>query len=94
VNERNITDRKQAEKKLRDSEKFSKDIIESMSDGFSMLDENGVHKQVNLAFCKMTGFAKEELLGIGLPHPYWPEEEYENIQKAFVETSQGNYKNF
>ncbi len=89
-----ITERKLTEDKLRESENFSIEIIESMSDGFSILDNNGVHIDVNLAFCNMTGFAKEELIGVGSPHPYWPEEEYENIQEAFVKTSQGNFESF
>ena len=89
-----LSARKQAEEKLRKSEKFSKKIIESMSDGFSILEENGVHIDANLAFCEMTGFAKEELIGVGIPHPYWPEEEYGNIQEAFVKTSKGNFESF
>lgn len=89
-----ITEPKQVEEKLRKSEKFSKEIIEAMSDGFSILDKSGVHIDVNLAFCKMTGFSKEELIGVGPPHPYWPEEEFDNIQAAFVKTAQGNFENF
>lgn len=87
-------ERKQAEEFLRKSESFLKQIIESMSNGFSILDENGVHIDANLALCKMTGFAKEELIGVGPPHPYWPEEEYESIQKAFVKISQGIFESF
>ena len=89
-----ITERKLVEEKLRKSNEFSKEIIEAMSDGFSILDEGGVHIDVNLAFCKMTGFSKEELIGVGPPHPYWPEEEFDNIQAAFVKTAQGNFENF
>ncbi|MGL1903769.1 MAG: PAS domain S-box protein [Fibrobacterales bacterium] len=84
----------QVEEKLWKSEKFSKQIIESMAEGFSILNEDGVHIDVNRAFCKMTGFEKEELIGIGVPHPYWPEEEYENIQEAFVRTSKGEFECF
>jgi PAS domain S-box-containing protein len=89
-----ITKQKKSEQKLKTSEKFSKEIIESMSDGFSILGENGVHLNINRAFCKMTGFSKEELIGIGSPHPYWPEEEYPKIQKAFVKASHGNFESF
>ncbi len=78
--------------KLEESENISKLIIESMQDGILILDENGVHLVVNPAFCKMTGLAKEELIGVGPPHPYWPEEEYENIERAFEKTSQGIFK--
>jgi len=91
---RDITERRQAEEKLKKSEKFSKDVIDSMMDGFSILDNGGVHLDVNKSFSKMTGYNKEELIGIGPPHPYWPEEEFENIQKAFEKTTQGIFESF
>jgi PAS domain S-box-containing protein len=31
----------------------------------------------------MTGFSHDELIGSGLPHLYWPPEEYEQIDKAY-----------
>jgi len=89
-----LSERKLAEEKLQENENFLKEIIQSMSDGFSILDKNGIHIDVNFAFRKMTGFSKEDLIGVGPPHPYWPEEEYENIQKAFVKTSQGDFQSF
>jgi len=94
LNKKAESDRRKAEKELRESEQFSKNIINSMTDGFSILDEQGVHIDVNPAFCKMIGFKKEELIGVGPPHPYWPEEEYENIQKAFKKTTQGKFDEF
>jgi len=75
------------------SELFTK-IIQSMQDGFSMVDVNGICVAVNPAFCAMTGFSREELVGIGAPHPYWPVEELENIQKAFNETLNNEVKTF
>lgn len=56
---RNISERKQTEKKLNQEKEFSDNLIESMQDGFSVLDENGVHLIVNSALTKMTGFTKE-----------------------------------
>ncbi len=84
-----ISDKKMAEKQLEKSEKYLKNIISSMSDGFSILDVNGIHIDVNPAFCKMTGFSREEIIGTGPPHPYWPAEEYKHIQEAFSKTSHG-----
>ena len=52
-----------------------------MQDGLSILDPNGVHIDVNPAFCGMTGFSREDLIGSGPPHPYWPPEDYETIEK-------------
>lgn len=83
------SEQKKAEENLRESEAFSKSLINFMSDGFSILDVNGIHIDVNPAFCKMTGFSREEIIGTGPPHPYWPAEEYKHIQEALSKTSQG-----
>jgi len=91
---RDITERKQAEKALRESKEFSENLMFSMKDGFSILDKQGVHVNVNQAFCEMTGFTLEELIGSGPPHLYWPEEEYENIETAFEKTLRGEFKDF
>jgi PAS domain S-box-containing protein len=45
-----------------------------LRDGFALLTPEGVHLDVNPAFCEMTGYAREELIGRGLPLPYWPPE--------------------
>jgi PAS domain S-box-containing protein len=67
--------------------KFSPDIafnlINSMQDGVSVLDNNGVHTDVNDAFVQMTGFSREELIGSGLPHIYWPPEESDQLDARF-----------
>jgi len=34
---------------------------------------------VNAAFCQMTGWTEEELVGQTAPFPYWPESEYESL---------------
>lgn len=73
---------------------FAGKLIESMLDGFSVLDNNGTQTAVNHSFCKMTGYSRKELIGIKPPFPYWPEEEYENIQNAFSKTLNGDFTGF
>jgi PAS domain S-box-containing protein len=85
-----ITERKKMEKSLRESKEFSENVLASMMDGFSVLDVDGIHTDVNQALCDMTGFSRDELIGTGPPHPYWPEEEYGSIQAAFENTLKGN----
>ena len=63
-----------------------------MQDGFSILDPSGKHIEVNNSLVKMTGFSKEDLIGTKAPHPYWPPEELENIEKALDETFIGNFR--
>ena len=83
---RDVTERRQAEEKLRESKEFVENIIASMRDGFSIIDTQGVSIEVNDSLCKMTGFTREELIGGKPPYHYWPEEEYENIQLYFDKT--------
>ena len=89
-----ITERKHAEEALKASTEFANDLIASMQDGVSVLDKNGVHLDVNSAMCHITGFSREELIGSGTPHPYWPPEEYEHIQVAFQRTLANEFSNF
>jgi PAS domain S-box-containing protein/putative nucleotidyltransferase with HDIG domain len=55
-------------------------LAEQLQDGFVLLSPEGVHLDVNPAFCAMTGIAREQLLGIGPPHPYWPPEDRGRIE--------------
>jgi PAS domain S-box-containing protein len=89
-----ITERKQAEDTLREAKKFAEDLIATMQDGFSVIDQRGVHIDVNLAFSAMTGFAREELIGVGAPHPYWPPECLPEIARAFDRTLHGERSSF
>jgi PAS domain S-box-containing protein len=84
-----ITERKQAQEALLAASAMQAAIFETMPDGFSILDSAGVHLSVNPAMCKITGFAEDELVGVGPPHPYWPPEEYEAIGRAFEQTILG-----
>ncbi|MFA4970694.1 MAG: PAS domain S-box protein, partial [Sulfuritalea sp.] len=85
-----VTERKQVQGALDASVQFSNSLIGFMQDGLSVVDTNGAHLDVNPALCRMTGFSREELIGSGLPHPYWPPEEYEAIQAAFRTVLEGN----
>lgn len=89
-----IVERRKSEETLRESKEFVENLIVSLRDGFSLLDRQGVHINVNPALCQMIGFSKEELIGIGMPHPYWPPEMYEEIEKAFQKALWGEFDNF
>jgi len=86
-----ITERKRAEEALRESKEFVENLIASMQDGFSVLDSDSVQIDANPAFCQMTGFSREELIGVGPPHPYWPPEAHEEIERAFQKTLRGEF---
>jgi PAS domain S-box-containing protein len=80
---RDITERKKAEKMLHESKEFIEDLIESMPDGLSVISPKGVRIMVNRSLCDMTGFSKEELIGVAPPFPFWPPEHMKEIQEAF-----------
>ncbi len=92
--DRDITERKQAEQALKASTEFSSSLIASMQDGLSVLDKNGIHVDVNSALCTMTGFSREELIGSKPPYLYWAVEDYERIQAAFQQVINGEFQNF
>lgn len=89
-----ITERREAQQALEASLEFSNNLVRSMQDGFSVLDKNGRTLDANPALCRMTGFSREELVGSSAPFPYWPPEEYGNIQMAFQKTLKGEVSNF
>jgi PAS domain S-box-containing protein len=69
-------------------------LTDTMLDGFSLLSPDGVHLDVNPALCAMTGFARDELIGIGPPHPYWAPDAYPAIEAAFAKTLTGETDTF
>jgi len=64
-------------------------VIQNLSDGFVLVDGNGVYVEVNPALCAMTGFSCDELIGAGPPHPFWPPEDHATIEAAFAKTPCG-----
>ncbi len=66
----------------RSHERLIDSLAQHLQDGFVLLTPAGVHLDVNPAFCAMTGFTREELVGVGMPHPYWPAEDREAIEDA------------
>ena len=61
-------------------------LLAGLQDGVVILDRNSVHVFVNDAFCRMTGFGRDELIGSGPPFAYWPPEELAKIAAAFQRT--------
>ncbi|KKL75874.1 hypothetical protein LCGC14_2050520, partial [marine sediment metagenome] len=57
------TEKKEAEQKLRESEKKYREILENIKEGYFEVDLNGNYTLVNDYFCKILGYTREELLG-------------------------------
>jgi PAS domain S-box-containing protein len=89
-----IAGQTQSELALRAALEFNQLVINTMQDGFAIIDLNGVQTEANPALCKMTGFSRDELVGTGPPHRFWPPEEYQSIEAAFDRTLQGADESF
>jgi diguanylate cyclase (GGDEF)-like protein/PAS domain S-box-containing protein len=81
-----VTDVVLAQERAREALSFSHSLIDSMQDGFSVLDRTGRSTHANPSLCRMTGFSAEELIGQVAPFPYWPPEELEHIDAALRKT--------
>jgi PAS domain S-box-containing protein len=60
---RDISDRKRAERALRQSEKRYRLLVETMNDGLGVQDEHGYWIYVNDKLCEMLGYPREEMIG-------------------------------
>jgi len=72
---KNITERKQAEEALRESQKFSSSLLENSPNSIFVVNPDTSVKYVNPAFEKLTGFTLAEIIGRKAPYPWWPKEQ-------------------
>lgn len=63
---RDITDIKQSIQKIKIQQEYLSSIIDTTKDGFWILDNSGKFIDVNQSFCKMIGYAKEEILKLSI----------------------------
>ena len=79
---REITERKQAEKALREKEKKYKTLLETTSEGCWLIDPELKTVEVNQALCNMLGYSQDEMLG-KTPFDFVDDEN----RKIFIEQS-------
>ena len=74
---RDITERKESEEKLKDSEERARSIVDNAVDGIITIDEIGTLESFNPAAEKLFGYSKDELLGLNIkllmPEPFHSE---------------------
>ena len=78
-----------AENALRAEYSFRKAMEESMPTGMRAIDMNGRITYVNAAFCKMVGYAQEQLIGAAAPFPYWSSQDLAEHQRALQQSLAG-----
>jgi hypothetical protein len=60
-----------------------------MLTGMRALDMQGRITYVNAAFCQMTGWSEDELMGQSAPFPYWPEDDHEALTARLIDEVNG-----
>lgn len=74
---------------LEEAHTFRKAMEDSLLVGMRARDPEGRIIYVNPAFCRMVGYAAEELLGCRPPYPYWHPDELEKQAKVSDDVLQG-----
>jgi PAS domain S-box-containing protein len=87
---RDITDMKNAEDKLRDNLKYLQKILDTTPDGFWVVDTNGKFKDVNTAYCRMSGYNHDEFLRLRIPDIDADENASETADRILRIKTQGN----
>jgi len=78
---RDIRRRQRAEQEVADALAFRKAMEDSLVTGLRARDMRGRITYVNPAFCQMVGLSAEQLIGTGLPAPWWPPELVDEYQQ-------------
>jgi two-component system cell cycle sensor histidine kinase/response regulator CckA len=79
-----IIERKQAEEALRQSEERYRTILENIEDGYYEVDLSGDFTFFNDSLCRMLGYSREEMVGMG-NHQYTDQENRKKLFQAFNE---------
>lgn len=66
-----VTERKQAEKALRESEEFGATLLSNSPNPIIVINPDTSIRYINPAFERLTGFSSAELVGRKLPYPWW-----------------------
>ncbi len=68
---------------------FRRAMENSMVTGMRALDMNGRMTYVNAAFCQMTGWSTEELIGQSPPYTYWPDPDHDVLHSKLRDELSG-----
>lgn len=86
---RQMRERLRTQESLTRETAFRRAVENSLSTGMQAIDLKGRITYVNVAFCRMTGFTEQDLIGRGPPHPYWPTRRSAEMALALQQTIDG-----
>ncbi|WP_101047417.1 PAS domain-containing sensor histidine kinase [Macromonas nakdongensis] len=89
ANMRHTRRRLQAQRALVAETNFRRAMENSMLTGMRALDLQGRIAYVNPAFCRMTGWTEDDLLGRSPPFPYWPDAEHDTLMARLEDELHG-----
>jgi PAS domain S-box-containing protein len=81
--------RQQAQQALVAETNFRRAMENSILTGMRAMDLNGRITYVNAAFCQMTGWSEQELVGRLPPFPYWPDEDIQLLNRRLQDEING-----
>jgi len=82
--------RVQAQQALVAETNFRRAMENSILTGMRAMDMKGRITYVNTAFCQMTGWREDELVGCEAPFPYWPDDDIAGLQLKLNQELQGD----
>jgi len=89
-NWRHTRRRMQTQQALVAETNFRRAMENSMLTGMRALDMHGRISYVNAAFCQMTGWNENELVGTTAPFAYWPEDDRDQLMSRLNEEISGH----
>ena len=89
----NLLERWQAEEDLKKSEQKYRMLVENQSDLVIEMNAASIFTFINPAYCKFTGAAEKDLIGVSAMSRIHPEEQ-ESVNKIIQGLSQPPYKNY
>lgn len=89
ANWRHTRRRLQAQQALVEETAFRRAMENSMLTGMRVLDMQGRITYVNAAFCRMTGWREDDLVGRTAPFPYWPDTDLDSRSARLEEELAG-----
>ena len=90
---RDITERKRNEQALAASERRVRRILETCTEGFCMVDSQGVLSEVNEAMCQILGRARDQVIGCHI-YDYTDEENTRIFKENIARRAKGEFGSY